>query len=206
MGSRSPLAAAPRMLDARRAFRSSVRCWCGSAAMARSSTVLSIDMVSGSYAARLMSAAQNMARCSPVSRRFAKLALNIWSIYRRVHVIHSILVTRRNFARAREAAAPDNAWLVRKTIPRLMVLGGNKPSEVARARRHHPQGRRLRSAARSIPPLHKGPLGKAPTTRPAASCPVAKIANRTLGFEVQRNDAPATACLVRINSNSIRLR
>jgi len=27
-----------------------------------------------------------------------------------------------------------------------------------------------------------------------------------LGFEVQRNDAPATACLVRINSNSIRLR
>jgi hypothetical protein len=27
-----------------------------------------------------------------------------------------------------------------------------------------------------------------------------------LGFEVQRNDAPATACLVRINSNSMRLR
>jgi len=53
--------------------------------------------------------------------------------------------------------APDNAWLVRKTIPCLIVLGGNKPSEVARARRHHPRGRRLRSAARSIPPLHKAP-------------------------------------------------
>ena len=30
--------------------------------------------------------------------------------------------------------------------------------------------------------------------------------NNALGFEVQRNDAPTTACLVRINSNSIRLR
>ena len=39
----------------------------------------------------------------------------------------------------------------------LIVLGGNKPSEVARARRHHPRGRRLRSAARSIPPLHQVP-------------------------------------------------
>jgi hypothetical protein len=104
-----------------------------------------------------MSAAQNMAHCSPVSRRFAKLALNIWSIYGRVHVIHSILVHGVTSREQGRRHAPDNAWLVRKTIPCLIVLGGNKPSEVARARRHHPRGRRLRSAARSIPPLHKAP-------------------------------------------------
>jgi hypothetical protein len=71
MGSRSPLAAAPRMLDARRVLRSSVRSSSGRAATTRSSTVLSIDMVSGSYAARLKSASQNMARLpvNPLLRR-----------------------------------------------------------------------------------------------------------------------------------------
>src|SRR3954453_1214121 len=122
-----------------------------------------------------MSAAQNKAHCSPVSRRFAKLVLNILSIFGRVHVIHSILVHGVTSREQGRRHAPDNAWLVRKTIPCLIVLGGNKPSEVARARRHHP------GAGGSAPrrgPSHRSTKrrSKAPTTRPAASCPVAKIA------------------------------
>jgi hypothetical protein len=65
MGSRSPLAAAARMLEASRALPSSVRCSRGKAAMARSSTLLSIEMVSGSYAARLIVAAETMAHSPP---------------------------------------------------------------------------------------------------------------------------------------------
>ena len=57
MGSRSPL----EVLDANLALRSPVRCLRGKAAIVRSSTLLSMEMVSGSYAARLIAAAQDMA-------------------------------------------------------------------------------------------------------------------------------------------------
>jgi hypothetical protein len=162
--------------------------------------------ISGSYAARLMSAAQNMAHCSPVSRRFAKLALNIWSIYGRVHVIHSILVHGVTSREQGRRHAPDNAWLVRKTIPCLIVLGGNKPSEVARAHRHRPPGQAapLRGAVHPTAPQSAGPTRPQRDRRRYAQSRRSQQSH--LGFEVQRNDAPTTACLVRINSNSIRLR
>jgi hypothetical protein len=55
--------------------------------MARSSTVLSIDMVSGSYAAHLMLAVQNIALLLPGTRRFTNRATGVWSICGGVHVI-----------------------------------------------------------------------------------------------------------------------
>ena len=65
-GSRSPRPAAARMLDASLALHSSVRCGCGSAATARSSTLLSIEMVSGSKAASRTADAQSISRTSPI--------------------------------------------------------------------------------------------------------------------------------------------
>ena len=88
----------------------------------------------------------------------------------------------------------------------LIVLGGNKPSEVARARRHHPRGRRLRSAARSIPTAPPSAGAKRPQRDRRRHAQSRRSQQSHLGFEVQRYDAPTTACLVRINSNSIRLR
>ena len=100
MGSRSPLAAAARMLEASRALPSSVRCWCGKAAMARSSTLLSMEMVSGSYAARLIVAAQTMAHSPPNAQPSSFSKCPGWSIYVRVVSFYSILITRRSMARA----------------------------------------------------------------------------------------------------------
>ena len=101
--------------------------------------------------------------------------------------------------------APDNAWLVRKTISCLIVLGGNKPSEVARARRHHP---RAGGSAPRRGPSHRSTKcrSKAPQRARRRHAQSRRSQQSHLGFEVQRYDAPTTACLVRINSNSIRLR
>jgi hypothetical protein len=68
------------MLEASRAFPSSVRCWCGKAAIARSSTLLSMEMVSGSYAARLIVAAQTMAQRPPIAAVTLSKCL-AWSNY-----------------------------------------------------------------------------------------------------------------------------
>ena len=94
------------MLDASRVFRSSVRSWRGSAAKARSNTVVSIDMVSGSYAARPMPAAQSMLALPGIPS-----ICQLWSEgLLQLRPQKSIFLTRRNFARARnEARGPSSA-------------------------------------------------------------------------------------------------
>jgi len=74
------------MLEARRAFNSAVRSWRERAATARSSTVLSIVMVSGSRCTPDVGFPKHV--FSPVAVDFVKSASEVWSIYGRVEVIH----------------------------------------------------------------------------------------------------------------------